>query len=179
MGRVCGKGSGSPPDASRCPATAPSQPRSSPHAGDRRLCAQPSASKANAFQVWLKRIVPVGEHLMRCPTCMAENVAPRCFCAECGAPLPSLCPACGFEYEPTAKFCGGCGQPVGEAAAPAPASLSSLPRTDGPRHVERDFRCTRHPRGRSLASEHREIRGMSVEMNFSKCELGHTTSPIS
>src|SRR5215831_5217352 len=70
---------------------------------------------------------PSGEHLMRCPSCSAENAATRRFCGQCGAPLPTRCPACGFENEPTAKFCGGCGKPVGEAAAPAPLAPS---RTD-------------------------------------------------
>jgi predicted amidophosphoribosyltransferase len=60
---------------------------------------------------------------MHCPSCMAENVATRRFCAECGSPLPSPCPACGFENEPTAKFCGGCGKPIGEVAAPAPTAV--------------------------------------------------------
>jgi class 3 adenylate cyclase/predicted ATPase len=67
---------------------------------------------------------------MRCPSCMAENAATRRFCAQCGAPLPSLCPACGFENEPIAKFCGGCGKPIGEVAAPTPAEVSTAPRTD-------------------------------------------------
>jgi class 3 adenylate cyclase len=67
---------------------------------------------------------------MRCPSCKAENVATRRFCAECGAPLPSPCPACGFENEPTAKFCGGCGKPVGETAPPAPAWVPAPPRAD-------------------------------------------------
>src|SRR5262249_52077849 len=67
---------------------------------------------------------------MRCSSCMAENVATRRFCAECGAPLPSPCSACGFENEPTAKFCGGCGKPTSEPAAPPPTVPSSRPRTD-------------------------------------------------
>ena len=62
---------------------------------------------------------------------MAENVATRRFCAECGKPLPLPCSACGFENEPTAKFCGGCGKPVGEITTPAPAVLPAPPpRTD-------------------------------------------------
>jgi hypothetical protein len=68
---------------------------------------------------------------MHCPSCMAENVATRRFCAECGSPLPSPCPACGFENEPTAKFCGGCGMPIGEVAAPAPAAMPAPLRADG------------------------------------------------
>ena len=67
---------------------------------------------------------------MRCPSCMAENVATRRFCAECGTPLPSACPACGFENEPTAKFCGGCGKPAGQAAAPEGPALSPAPRAE-------------------------------------------------
>src|SRR5215472_7350572 len=67
---------------------------------------------------------------MRCPSCMAENAVTRRFCAQCGAPLPSLCPACGFENEPNAKFCGGCGKPIGEVAAPPPAAASASRRTD-------------------------------------------------
>src|SRR5215469_1623825 len=67
---------------------------------------------------------------MRCPKCRAENAATRRFCAECGAPLPSLCPGCGFENEPTAKFCGGCGKPVRERAAPTPPAPSPPPRTE-------------------------------------------------
>src|SRR6516165_11880808 len=66
-------------------------------------------------------------HQMRCPSCMAENVATRRFCAECGKPLPLPCSACGFENEPTAKFCGGCGKPVGEITTPAPAVLPAPP----------------------------------------------------
>jgi class 3 adenylate cyclase/predicted ATPase len=61
---------------------------------------------------------------------MAENVATRRFCAECGSPLPSPCPACGFENEPTAKFCGGCGKLIGEVAAPAPAVVPAHLRAD-------------------------------------------------
>src|SRR5215470_545103 len=68
---------------------------------------------------------------MRCPSCMAENVPTRRFCAECGSPLPSPCPTCGFENEPAAKFCGGCGKPIGEAAAPTSATSPPAPRTDG------------------------------------------------
>ena len=68
---------------------------------------------------------------MRCPSCMAENAATRRFCAECGAPLPSLCPACGFENEPTAKFCGGCGKPIEEVIASSLATVSMPPRTNG------------------------------------------------
>jgi class 3 adenylate cyclase len=60
---------------------------------------------------------------------MAENVATRRFCAECGSPLPSPCPACGFENEPAAKFCGGCGKPIGATAAPTPEA-SPAPRSD-------------------------------------------------
>jgi hypothetical protein len=67
---------------------------------------------------------------MRCPSCMAENVPTRRFCAECGSPLPSPCPACGFENEPTAKFCGGCGKPVGEITTPAAAATTPPPRSD-------------------------------------------------
>src|SRR5580693_961303 len=70
-------------------------------------------------------------HQMRCPSCTAENVATRRFCAECGSPLPSPCPACGFENEPTAKFCGGCGKLIGEVAAPAPAVVPAPLRADG------------------------------------------------
>src|SRR5215471_4693375 len=73
---------------------------------------------------------PSGEHLMRCPNCMAQNAAARRFCAKCGSPLPSPCPACGFENEPTALFCGGCGKPVAEAAAPAPPAPTPPTRTD-------------------------------------------------
>src|SRR6266850_4375835 len=69
-------------------------------------------------------------HQMRCPSCMAENLATRRFCAQCGVPLPSSCPACGFENEPTARFCGGCGTAIGESAAPAPVTASPPPRTD-------------------------------------------------
>src|ERR1700758_153526 len=58
---------------------------------------------------------------MRCPSCMAENSVTRRFCAQCGAPLPSLCPACGFENERTAKFCGGCGKLNAETTTPAAA----------------------------------------------------------
>ena len=68
---------------------------------------------------------------MRCPSCMAENEAPRRFCAECGASLRLPCPACGFENEPTAKFCGGCGQSIRNAPAPTPPAASPPPRTDG------------------------------------------------
>jgi len=67
---------------------------------------------------------------MRCPSCMAENAAIRRFCAQCGAPLPSLCRACGFENEPGAIFCGGCGKPMGEAIAPTPAAVLASSRTD-------------------------------------------------
>jgi class 3 adenylate cyclase/predicted ATPase len=67
---------------------------------------------------------------MRCPSCMAENVATRRFCAQCGTPLPVPCPACGFENEASANFCGGCGKPVGDVAAPEPAAASPAPRTD-------------------------------------------------
>src|SRR6202035_4770319 len=66
---------------------------------------------------------------MHCPSCMAENVATRRFCAQCGSPLPSPCPTCGFENEPAARFCGGCGKSVGEAAA-APTILPASPRID-------------------------------------------------
>jgi len=68
---------------------------------------------------------------MLCPSCMAENAAPRRFCAQCGASLPLACAGCGFENEPAAKFCGGCGKPIGQAAAPAPAALPALARTEG------------------------------------------------
>ncbi len=68
---------------------------------------------------------------MRCPSCTAENVATRRFCAQCGTPLPMPCPACGFANEPIARFCGGCGKLIGEVAAPAPATWASAPRTDG------------------------------------------------
>jgi class 3 adenylate cyclase/tetratricopeptide (TPR) repeat protein len=68
---------------------------------------------------------------MRCPSCMAENVATRRFCSQCGAPLPSPCPGCGFENEASAKFCGGCGKPIGEAAAPTSVTAPPAPRTDG------------------------------------------------
>ena len=67
---------------------------------------------------------------MRCLSCMAENAATRRFCAQCGAPLPSLCRACGFENEPGAIFCGGCGKPMGEAIAPTPAAVLAPSRTD-------------------------------------------------
>ena len=67
---------------------------------------------------------------MRCPSCMAENVATRRFCAECGKPLPLPCSACGFENEPTAKFCGGCGKPVGEITTQAAATTPPPPRSD-------------------------------------------------
>ena len=63
---------------------------------------------------------------MRCPSCMAENVAARRFCAECGTPLPSPCANCGFENEPTAKFCGGCGRSIGETAASEKATPAPL-----------------------------------------------------
>jgi class 3 adenylate cyclase len=61
---------------------------------------------------------------------MAENAATRRFCAQCGVALPLSCPACGFENEPLAKFCGGCGKPIGEAAAPAPVTVSPPARSD-------------------------------------------------
>src|ERR1700730_11788694 len=69
-------------------------------------------------------------HQMRCPSCKAENVATRRFCAECGSPLPLLCAACGFENEPTAKFCGGCGKPVGEITTPAAPTPPPPARSD-------------------------------------------------
>jgi class 3 adenylate cyclase/tetratricopeptide (TPR) repeat protein len=69
---------------------------------------------------------------MRCPSCMAENVATRRrFCVQCGAPLPVVCANCGFENEPAARFCGGCGKPLSEADIPKPASGSGPPRIDG------------------------------------------------
>ena len=89
-----------------------------------------SASKATAFHVWLRRSVPAAEHLMRCPSCMAENTATRRFCAQCGTPLPSPCPSCGFENEPSARFCGGCGKPLGETVVPVPRVAPAPPRTD-------------------------------------------------
>src|SRR5215469_14501608 len=67
---------------------------------------------------------------MRCPSCMAENIGTRRFCARCGAALPVPCLACGFENEPTARFCGGCGKPVGATAALEPATAPPPPRTD-------------------------------------------------
>jgi class 3 adenylate cyclase len=70
-------------------------------------------------------------HQMRCPSCMAENLTTRRFCAQCGVPLPSPCPACGFKNEPAARFCGGCGKPIGEVAAPAPAVVPAPLRADG------------------------------------------------
>ena len=51
---------------------------------------------------------------MRCPSCTAENTAPRRFCAQCGLALPVPCSACGFENETTSRFCGGCGLVVGD-----------------------------------------------------------------
>ena len=86
-----------------------------------------SASKATAFHVWLRRSVPDAEHLMRCPSRMAENTATRRFCAQCGTPLPSPCPSCGFENEPSARFCGGCGKPLGKTAVPVPRVAPASP----------------------------------------------------
>jgi class 3 adenylate cyclase len=68
---------------------------------------------------------------MRCPSCMAENVATRRFCAQCGTALPILCSVCGFENEPTAGFCGGCGKPIAEVADAKRAPAPQAPRTDG------------------------------------------------
>ena len=67
---------------------------------------------------------------MRCSSCMTENVATRRYCAQCGAPLPSLCPACGFENDVTARFCGGCGKPIREGATQALAVVPAPPPTD-------------------------------------------------
>ena len=67
---------------------------------------------------------------MRCSSCMAESVATRRFCAQCGAPLPSLCPACGFENEVTARFCGGCGKSIRDGATQALAVVPAPPPTD-------------------------------------------------
>ena len=96
-----------------------------------------SASKATAFHVWLRRSAPAAEHLMRCPSCMAENTATRRFCAQCGTPLPSPCPSCGFENEPSARFCGGCGKPPARFDAPSGLPASTvIRRTDRiPRHA--------------------------------------------
>ena len=87
-----------------------------------------SASKATAFHVWLRRSVPDAEHLMRCPSRMAENTATRRFCAQCGTPLPSPCPSCGFENEPSARFCGGCGKPPRGDCRSSPSGRARVPR---------------------------------------------------
>ena len=86
-----------------------------------------SASKATAFHVWLRRSVPDAEHLMRCPSRMAENTAMRRFCAQCGTPLPSPCPSCGFENEPSARFCGGCGKPPRGDCRSSPSGRARAP----------------------------------------------------
>jgi class 3 adenylate cyclase len=61
---------------------------------------------------------------MRCPSCTAENVASRRFCAECGAALPAPCANCGFANEPSAKFCGGCGKPIQASPGTPPITPS-------------------------------------------------------
>jgi hypothetical protein len=67
---------------------------------------------------------------VRCASYMAENAAPRRFCAQCGAALPVPCPACGLENETAARFCGGCGRALGERAVPEPATVPRSPHAD-------------------------------------------------
>jgi class 3 adenylate cyclase/tetratricopeptide (TPR) repeat protein len=72
-----------------------------------------------------------------CPSCGAETVQGRKFCAECGAPLGSACSSCGFTSRPSAKFCEECGvslQSLGGAASPDPA-LAPAPSTPAPAAV--------------------------------------------
>src|SRR5262249_23862629 len=76
-------------------------------------------------------IGPAAEHLMRCPSCMAENTATRRFCAQCGSALLVPCPACGFANEPTPHLCGVCGKPIAQTGAQEPVTPSQRPRTDG------------------------------------------------
>src|ERR1700722_1876335 len=51
----------------------------------------------------------IGQHMRRCPTCLALNPSGHLSCSECGASL-ATCGHCGFGIEPHAQFCGGCGR---------------------------------------------------------------------
>jgi class 3 adenylate cyclase len=51
----------------------------------------------------------VGEALMRCSKCGAENPSGKKFCGDCGAPLANLCPKCRADNPAGKRFCGECG----------------------------------------------------------------------
>ena len=59
----------------------------------------------------------VGELVIRCSKCGADNREGRKFCTQCGSSLAAKCPRCGAAIEPAEKFCGECGAALGTPPA--------------------------------------------------------------
>src|ERR671916_172385 len=56
---------------------------------------------------------------MQCSSCGSLAPDGKCFCADCGAPLPQRCPACGAQSPAGKRFCADCGASFASRRSPA------------------------------------------------------------